>query len=396
MPLQKAVKQQAKLRMAIIGPAGSGKTFSALRIAKTLAGDKRIALFDTEHGSAVKYSKHFDFDTDNIVAPFHPDKFGAAIREAVAGNYGVVILDSLSHAWNGEGGILDIVEQFAKRMKNPNSFAAWKDATPIQNRLTETILAAGIHVIVTMRSKVEYVLGDNGRGQQVPRKVGMAPIQRENWDYEFDVVMEMDTENNGIITKTRCSDLAGGVFAKPGENIAVTLKDWLSDGQPEVEQPKTQTNPAPPVEPEVQFMDDGQSPAEDNPFDNQPATNGNGNGHSKPVISKTSLATLHALGVAYYGKEWDKERKRLVDLVTKGAESSSAKLTVNEGATLISGLEKKIRAECAELVQLLQGSGDNDPLPNFSGLVGVKLADAHNELKRRVEAVTAEPTMVMA
>lgn len=379
MPLKKAVKQQAKLRMAIIGPAGSGKTYSALSIAKTLAGDKRIALFDTEHGSAVKYSKYFDFDTDNIVAPFHPDKFGAALKEAVAGGYGVVILDSLSHAWNGEGGILDIVEQFARRMKNPNSFAAWKDATPIQNRLTETILAADIHVIVTMRSKVEYVLGDNGRGQQVPRKVGMAPIQRENWDYEFDVVMEMDAENNGIITKTRCSDLAGGVFAKPGENIANTLKDWLSDGQPEVE--KVQ----PSVEPEQDFGMNGGLPAEDNPFDSQPATNGNGNGHGKPLISKSSLATLHALGVAYYGKEWDTKRPELVQNVTKGAESSSANLTVKEGDTLIGGLEKRVRQEYAEIAQALGGSGDTDPLVNVATLKGVKLADAYNALRRRVE-----------
>lgn len=232
MALKKAVKNESKLRMAILGPAGSGKTYSALTIATALAGDKRVAVFDTEHGSAAKYSDRFDFDTDNIVAPFHPDKFGEAIREASNAGYGVVILDSLSHAWNGEGGILDLVEQFARRMKNPNSFAAWKDATPIQNRLTEAILGANIHIIVTMRSKTEYILADNGKGTQVPRKVGMAPIQRENWDYEFDVVMEMDAENNGIITKTRCSELSGGVFAKPGKQVADVLVKWL-DGAPE-------------------------------------------------------------------------------------------------------------------------------------------------------------------
>ncbi len=237
MALQKAVKSQSKLRMAIIGPAGSGKTYSALAIAEHLAGSNRVALFDTEHGSASKYSDIFDFDTDNIVAPFHPDKFCKAIQEAVTGNYGAVIIDSMSHAWNGEGGILDIVEAFAKRMKSPNSFAAWKDATPIQNRLTESILSANTHVIVTMRSKTEYVLGDDGRGKQVPRKVGMAPIQRENWDYEFDIVLEMDSNNNAIVTKTRCPALTGEVFSKPGKNVADILAAWLSSGvQPQPKQ----------------------------------------------------------------------------------------------------------------------------------------------------------------
>ena len=237
MALRKAVKSESRLRMAIVGPAGSGKTFSALKLAAGLAGNKRVALFDTEHGSAAKYADHFDFDVDNILPPFHPDKFCQAIRDAAQAGYGVVILDSLSHAWNGEGGMLDIVEGFAKRMKNPNSFAAWKDATPIQNRLTEAIVGADIHVIVTMRSKTEYVLQTNERGQQQPRKVGMAAIQRSEYDYEFDVVMEMDAANNGIITKTRCSELNEGVFPKPGKQVTDILTKWLSGNPAPAQQP---------------------------------------------------------------------------------------------------------------------------------------------------------------
>lgn len=296
MALKKAVKTESKLRMAIIGPAGSGKTYSALRIAKALADDKPIALFDTEHGSAAKYSDQFDFDTDNISAPFHPDKFGEAIREAVAGGYNVVILDSMSHAWNGEGGVLDLVDQFARRMKNPNSFAAWKDVTPIQNRLTETVLGADIHIVVTMRSKTEYVLQDNGRGQQVPRKVGMAPIQKENWDYEFDVVLEMDAENNAIVTKTRCPALTGRVFAKPGAEVAAILREWL------------QGEPAPAPEP----TDD------------------------RAAIVRQQFDDL---GKQLFGDRWSTVRKENAKKISDGTISDPARLTVEQLQRLITGLE---------------------------------------------------------
>lgn len=271
MALRKAVKSESRLRMAIVGPAGSGKTFSALKLAAGLAGNKRVALFDTEHGSAAKYADHFDFDVDNILPPFHPDKFCQAIRDAAQAGYGVVILDSLSHAWNGEGGMLDIVEGFAKRMKNPNSFAAWKDATPIQNRLTEAIVGADIHVIVTMRSKTEYVLQTNERGQQQPRKVGMAAIQRSEYDYEFDVVMEMDAANNGIITKTRCSELNEGVFPKPGKQVTDILTKWLSG------------NPAPAQQPIVT-----QTPEQRQPIAIESRTNGAT--HVEPVAEEVQPA----------------------------------------------------------------------------------------------------------
>jgi len=242
MALKKATKAEAKLRMAIVGPAGSGKTFSALKLATELADGKPIALFDTEHGSAVKYADIFTFDVDNIAAPFHPDKFCEAIQEAAKGGYGVVILDSLSHAWNGPGGLLTIVEQIAARMRNPNSYTAWKDATPIQDRLIQAIVSADIHIIATMRAKTDYVLQDNGNGKQTPKKVGMAPVQRDGMDYEFDVVMEMDANNNGIITKTRCSALNEGVFAKPGKQVADTLKTWLA-GTPNATPTPVQNKP---------------------------------------------------------------------------------------------------------------------------------------------------------
>lgn len=311
MALKKAVKSEAKLRMAIVGPAGSGKTFTALRLATGLAQGKPIALFDTEHGSAAKYADDFDFDVDNIAAPFHPDKFCQALQAAVDGGYGVVILDSLSHAWNGPGGLLNIVEGITARMKNPNSYAAWKDATPIQDRLIQSLVSANIHVIVTMRSKTDYVLQDNGRGGQAPKKVGMAPIQRDGMDYEFDVVMEMDASNQGIITKTRCSALNEGVFSKPGKDVAGILVKWLA-GNP---QPAEQTQHRGP-EGEVEFMNDA-------PTGTQAATEAHD-------AKSPAFKRFHAEGTKTYGKLWDDGRHWLIERYTTRMTPDNVRTSAND------------------------------------------------------------------
>ena len=245
---KKAIKQESKLRLAIAGTSGSGKTYTSLVLATHLAQGGVVAVLDTEKGSAAKYSDLFEFDTlpvgpgatmpDGSPSPFqdyHPDNFVRAIEAAVSGGYKVVVLDSLSHAWSGQGGILDLVDQFARRMKSKNSFAAWKDATPIQNRFIDAITGANIHIIATMRSKQEYVIEQverGGRTINTPRKVGMAPIQRDGFEYEFDVFMDMDTDNTGIVSKSRCPELSGAVIPKPDKEMADTLLNWLSGAPP--------------------------------------------------------------------------------------------------------------------------------------------------------------------
>lgn len=232
----KATKAQARLRLAIGGPAGSGKTKTALRVACALAeaDGKRVAYLDTEHGSASKYADEHDFDTLNLDAPYHPDRYVEAIRAAQAAGYGVLVLDSLSHAWNGAGGLLEIVDEIAKRQRTTNSFTAWKDATPIQHRLVNALLSADLHIIATMRSKQEYVLEkDEKTGKTAPRKVGMAPVQREGVEYEFDIFGEMDQEHTMVVTKSRCPALSDAVLHKPGEDLAATLREWLTDGEPD-------------------------------------------------------------------------------------------------------------------------------------------------------------------
>lgn len=236
MKFQKATKKKARLRLAFIGPAGSGKTYSALSVAKGLGG--KVAVIDTEHGSASKYADRFEFDS---VEPdsFSPDIYVEAIHAAEEAGYDVLIIDSLSHAWTGAGGILEIVDSKTRASKSGNAFATgWRDATPKHNAMIEAILACKCHVIATMRTKTEWVIEENQKGKKEPRRVGLAPVQRDGLEYEFDVVGDLDIDNNFAISKTRCPALSGKVITKPGESLAQLLAGWLSDG---VEAPLAQS-----------------------------------------------------------------------------------------------------------------------------------------------------------
>lgn len=224
-----ATKEQSRLRMALVGPSGSGKTMSALAIASHL-GD-RIAVVDTEHGSASKYADLYQFDTCELQS-FHPQQYINAIQAAEQAGYDVLIIDSLSHAWMGKDGALELVDRAAKRSQSNNSFTAWRDVTPIQNQLVEAMLGCKCHLIATIRVKTEYVMEKDDKGKTVPRKVGLAPVQRNDLEYEFDIVGDMNLENNLIISKSRCPALSGQVIAHPGEQVAIALQEWLSDGVP--------------------------------------------------------------------------------------------------------------------------------------------------------------------
>jgi hypothetical protein len=231
---QKAVKEQEKLRLALEGPAGSGKTYTAQRVLRALLGpDGKIAALDTERRSMRKYASDFDFDVLEIEPPFHPQKLIDAITEAQALGYDGFLIDSLSHFWNEEGGMLQIVEQVAKAKYKGNTFTAWNDPDTggLQKRLVNSILGARMHVVATMRTKTDYVVEENERGKAAPRKVGTKTIQRAEFDYEFDVIGRLDTNNVLTVTKTRCSALTGAFFDKPGEELAEILSDWLGNGE---------------------------------------------------------------------------------------------------------------------------------------------------------------------
>ncbi|HEX8235770.1 MAG TPA: ATP-binding protein [Abditibacteriaceae bacterium] len=280
LSFQKATKRSARLRMALIGVAGSGKTYTALSIARHLG--KRIAVLDTERGSASKYSDVFEFD---VMEPetFSPQTYIDAIAAAEEAGYDVLIIDSLSHAWTGKEGALDQVDRAARRNQSGNTFGAWRDVTPRHNAMVDAIIGARLHIIATMRAKTDYVQEKNDKtGKTSVRKVGMAPVQRDGLEYEFDVVADLDQDNNLIVGKTRCPMLAGTVVNKAGREIASKLNAWLEDGVSAPAPysanngaantaPQVATRPAPEVQPSNGAATDGA--AETDPY----ASSGRGN-----------------------------------------------------------------------------------------------------------------------
>jgi hypothetical protein len=246
MGFKKATKAAAKLRLGLIGPAGSGKTMTALRIAHGLGG--RVAVVDTERGSASLYSgdRGLEFDVVELDT-YEVERFIGAIKDAVEGGYSTLIIDSLSHAWAGKGGILEFVDNAGKRNQGGGNFGAWRDATPRHNALVDAILGAPIHVICTLRSKVEYVVENVGGRNQV-RKVGLQPVQRDGLEYEFTVVGDVTQDHDLVVTKTRALFLKDAVIKEAGEELGKKLAAWLSDGAPApVESPATPATAVPPA-----------------------------------------------------------------------------------------------------------------------------------------------------
>jgi len=222
---KKAAVKNRKFRAAIMGTAGSGKSLTALILASTLG--KKIAMVDTEHGSAEMYANTFEFDTLSLT-DYHPQRYIDAIKEAGKEGYEVVIIDSLSHAWSGKGGALELVDQATARNKG-SSFGAWRDVTPLQNQLVDAIIGSPCHVICTLRSKTDYQVESEG-GKTRVRKVGLAPVQRDGMEYEFDFLAEMDADHRMIVTKSRIPALADKVVTKPDATFFQEFKNYLNQG----------------------------------------------------------------------------------------------------------------------------------------------------------------------
>lgn len=227
-----ATKEEAKARIALTGPSGAGKTYTGLTLATTL-GDK-VAVVDTERGSASKYADEFTFSRLNLQT-FEPVTLCQALASASAAEFDVVMVDSLTHFWSGTGGMLEQVDSAAKRGYGGNSFGGWKEARPMERAMIDALVSYPGHVIVTMRSKTDYVIEEDQRGKKVPRKVGLKPEQRDGIEYEFDIVGDLDHENTLIITKSRARPISGQVIPKPGAEFAEQIAAWLGTGKPAVD-----------------------------------------------------------------------------------------------------------------------------------------------------------------
>ena len=225
---QKATRKKAKLRLALIGPSGSGKTYSALELATGLGG--RIALIDTERGSGDLYADRFVYDTLQLEPPFTPQKYIQAIEAAQKEGYSVVIIDSLSHAWAGEGGILDIHDNITRSSRSSNGYVAWKDVTPQHERIINAILGASLHIIGTIRTKTAYEVVEDERGKKAPKRIGLAPIQRQGMEYEFTCVLDLAVDPHVASASKDRTGLFDGQHFVINERTGEQLLEWLEAG----------------------------------------------------------------------------------------------------------------------------------------------------------------------
>lgn len=228
MQFTKAQRKKAKLRLALAGPSGSGKTWSALLIARGIGG--KIAVIDTERDSASLYSHLVDFDSLDLAAPYSPERYVQAIRAAEEAGYDVLVIDSMTHEWNGIGGCLELVDQIAAAKYRGNSWSAWNEVTPRHRAFLDAILQAKLHIIVTMRTKTETAQVDDG-GRKKVVKLGMKAEQRDGIEYEFTAVLDITHDGHyAIASKDRTGLFAGKDPAPVTEETGAALLAWLESG----------------------------------------------------------------------------------------------------------------------------------------------------------------------
>ena len=197
MEIRKALRKQAKIKLALQGSSGSGKTYSALLLASGMAAWSKIAVIDTENHSADLYAHLGEFNVLQLSKPFSPERYITAIETCEQAGMEVIIIDSISHEWEGNGGILDIHGNLPG-----NSFANWAKMTPRHNSFIQKILESPCHIICTIRTKTDYVLSEKN-GKMVPEKVGLKGITRDGMDYEFTIVFDLDLKHNASASKDR-------------------------------------------------------------------------------------------------------------------------------------------------------------------------------------------------
>lgn len=232
MELKTSQRKSAKIRLSLQGPAGSGKSLSSLKIAFGMTNDwNKITVIDTERGSANLYSHLGPYYVLDLEEPFTPERYIEAIKLCEQNSIDVIIIDGLSMEWAGKGGILEIHEKTTSSMRVPNSFTAWASVTPRHQAFIDAILQSKCHVITTIRTKTEYVISERN-GKNVPQKVGMAAVQRDGFEYEVSISLDIDEEHMALSSKDRT-----GLFSDIGKFRITTetgklIRDWCNSGTP--------------------------------------------------------------------------------------------------------------------------------------------------------------------
>lgn len=270
LEIKKAKREQVPMKIGMSGPAGSGKTMSSLRLAYGITKAKfpnlpdediwgKICVIDTENGSGSLYvgfqRNNFrigNYNTIDLMPPYEPQVFIDAIHMAEDNGMYVIIIDSLSHAWAGQGGALD--QQGAIAARSGNSYTAWRTVTPQHNKLVDAMLQSPCHVIANMRAKMEYQQTKNENGKSQVKAVGMGVVMRDGIEYEFTVAFMLDYEHVANATKDRTGMFDGKYFVID-ENTGKQMFEWLSGGAPVESKPSVPTpTPAPAAESDEQLQ----------------------------------------------------------------------------------------------------------------------------------------------
>ena len=238
--LRKATRQKAKIRLGISAVSGGGKTYSALLIAYGITKDwDKIALIDTENGSGDLYAHLGSYGVLPLQAPYTPESYIKAIKACEDAEMEVIIIDSITHEWDGKGGILEISNSMAG-----NSYTNWAKLTPRHQSFIDSILQSKCHIITTVRRKQDYEMTTNSMGKLVPQKVGLKEVTREGFEYELTLNLELDTTHNATVSKDRTNLFAGQPQFIPSIETGEAIRNWCEMG---IE----------PLKPELPFLKQG-------------------------------------------------------------------------------------------------------------------------------------------
>jgi len=235
--IKRAVRHKKKGRIIYTGPSGSGKTWAALVTASILAEGGKVGVIDTENGSAEMFAGEFsddlgraiEFDVLELEPPFSPERYIAAFDEFVKAGYAALVIDSTTHEWDGPGGCLELHDDEAKRTRD--SWGAWRTITPRhKNFLDHCIVRSPIHVIGTARAKTEYATSKDENGRMKVEKLGTGPIQRAQFEFEWDVLCDVSLDHTVFVNKSRVRTVDGKVFKKDLKSLATAVKEWLDGG----------------------------------------------------------------------------------------------------------------------------------------------------------------------
>ena len=231
MQLRKATRQKAKIRLGLSAVSGGGKTYSAILIAKGLCGDlSKVAIIDTENGSADLYSHLGDYNVLPITAPFTPEKYVEAIKACENAGMEVIIIDSITHEWDGKGGCLEIVDQLTQGSSSKNSYVSWGKVTPRHQAFIDAILQSSAHMITTVRRKQDYEMTKDNNGKIKVEKAGLKEVTREGFEYELTVNLELDHGHHAIASKDRTGLFMGKPEFKPSEETGKMIAEWCESG----------------------------------------------------------------------------------------------------------------------------------------------------------------------